>query len=51
MTTKIRSWAAHTQNASLVPYDFTPQELGAEEVEIAVEYCGLCHSDMSMIDN
>jgi len=51
MTTKIRSWAAHTKNSSLVPYDFTPQELGAEEVEIAVEYCGLCHSDMSMIDN
>lgn len=25
--------------------------LGAEEVEVAVEYCGLCHSDQSMIDN
>jgi uncharacterized zinc-type alcohol dehydrogenase-like protein len=25
--------------------------LGDEEIEIAVEYCGLCHSDLSMIDN
>lgn len=51
MTTKIRSWAAHTKNSSLVLYNFTPPEIGPEEVEIAVEYCGLCHSDMSMIDN
>ena len=24
--------------------------LGAEEVEIAVDYCGLCHSDLSVIE-
>ncbi len=26
-------------------------ELGAEEVEIIVEHCGMCHSDLSMINN
>lgn len=51
MTTNVRSWAAHSQHATLTPYDFTPQMLGPEEVEVAVEYCGLCHSDLSMIDN
>ncbi|MFP3498963.1 alcohol dehydrogenase catalytic domain-containing protein, partial [Pseudomonas sp. SIMBA_059] len=25
--------------------------LAAEEVEVQVEYCGVCHSDLSMIDN
>lgn len=25
--------------------------LGDEQVEIAVEYCGVCHSDLSMLDN
>jgi uncharacterized zinc-type alcohol dehydrogenase-like protein len=25
--------------------------LGAEEVEIAVEHCGLCHSDLSILNN
>jgi uncharacterized zinc-type alcohol dehydrogenase-like protein len=25
--------------------------LGDEEVEIRVEYCGICHSDLSMLDN
>ena len=24
---------------------------GSEEVEIAVEYCGLCHSDLSILNN
>jgi hypothetical protein len=32
-------------------HEFDPGPLGAEEVEIAVEYCGICHSDVSMLDN
>jgi alcohol/geraniol dehydrogenase (NADP+) len=26
-------------------------ELGPEEVEVHVEYCGLCHSDLSVLNN
>ena len=29
----------------------TPVILGENEVEIDVKYCGICHSDLSMIDN
>ena len=25
--------------------------LGPDEVEIAVEHCGVCHSDLTMLDN
>jgi alcohol/geraniol dehydrogenase (NADP+) len=25
--------------------------LGAEDVEVAVEFCGLCHSDLSVLNN
>ncbi len=50
-TTAIRSYAALTQGAALEPFEFTPPPLGDEEVEIAVEYCGICHSDLSMIGN
>lgn len=32
-------------------WDYEPGPLAAEEVEVAVEYCGICHSDLSMIDN
>lgn len=44
-------WAATAAGAPLQRHTFTPGPLGAEEVEIAVEYCGICHSDQSMIDN
>ena len=44
-------WAAMAPRAPLEPYRFDPGPLGAEEVEVRVEYCGICHSDQSMIDN
>jgi uncharacterized zinc-type alcohol dehydrogenase-like protein len=49
--TMIRAWAAPAAGQALVPHSFDPGPLAADEVEIAVEYCGLCHSDLSMIDN
>ena len=51
MSARIQAWAAMASGQPLVPYTFEPGELGAEEVEIAVEHCGLCHSDLSMLDN
>ncbi|MBM7061428.1 NAD(P)-dependent alcohol dehydrogenase [Pseudomonas sp. UL073] len=44
-------WAALAAGAPLQPHSFDPGPLGAEEVEVAVEFCGICHSDQSMIDN
>ncbi|MDE2366425.1 MAG: NAD(P)-dependent alcohol dehydrogenase, partial [Betaproteobacteria bacterium] len=35
----------------LEPFTYDPGPLDAEEVEVAVEYCGLCHSDLSMLNN
>ncbi|HMP80394.1 MAG TPA: NAD(P)-dependent alcohol dehydrogenase [Pirellulaceae bacterium] len=46
-----RSWAARSQSGKFEPASFTPGPSGPEEVEIAVEYCGICHSDLSMLDN
>lgn len=48
---KVRAWAAPAAGKPLEPFEFEPGELGPEEVEVAVEYCGICHSDLSMIDN
>jgi alcohol/geraniol dehydrogenase (NADP+) len=47
----IRGWAAHGAKQKLEPFSYTPGPLGPEEVEIAVEYCGLCHSDLSILNN
>lgn len=47
----IHAWAAAQAGHSLVPYTYDPGALGAEEVEIDVEHCGVCHSDLSVIDD
>lgn len=36
---------------SLVPHDYQPQPLGFHTVEIEIECCGLCYSDVHLIDN
>ena len=51
MTTTIHALAASGAKQPLQPFDFTPGPLGDEQVEIAVESCGICHSDLSMLDN
>jgi uncharacterized zinc-type alcohol dehydrogenase-like protein len=48
---KIRAWAALKAGGKLEPFEYDPGPLAAEEVEIAVEYCGICHSDLSLLDN
>src|ERR1700733_11591370 len=45
------AYAAQSAKSQLEPFAFDPGPLGAEEVEIEVSHCGLCHSDLSMLDN
>ena len=47
----IKAYAAHNPKEDLKPFEYDPGILGDKEVEIDVEYCGICHSDLSMIDN
>ena len=47
----IQSYAAMQAGEVLVPYQFDAGELQAHQVEVKVEYCGLCHSDVSVINN
>jgi uncharacterized zinc-type alcohol dehydrogenase-like protein len=48
---KIKAYAATAPGAALTPFEFDPGPLGDEQVEIAVDYCGICHSDLSMLQN
>jgi alcohol/geraniol dehydrogenase (NADP+) len=48
---KIHGWVAYGAKQKLEPFTYDPGPLGPEEVEIAVEYCGLCHSDLSILNN
>jgi len=47
----INAFAAMAAHGKLTPYQYDPGPLRNTEVEIAVEYCGICQSDISMIDN
>jgi len=35
----------------LLPFRYTPGDLGAQEVEIGITHCGICHSDIHLISN
>lgn len=48
---EIQGWAAHGAKQKLEPFTYDAGPLRPEEVEIAVEYCGLCHSDLSILNN
>ncbi|MBX9626254.1 MAG: NAD(P)-dependent alcohol dehydrogenase [Gemmataceae bacterium] len=47
----IHAYAARQPKGELTRYDFDPGPLGDEQVEVAVSHCGICHSDLSMLDN
>lgn len=47
----IRAYAAQQAKAQLKPFEYEPKPLAEDEVEIDVESCGVCHSDLSMLEN
>ena len=47
----IKAFAANKPGGTLEPFEYDPGELGSDEVEINIESCGICHSDLSMLDN
>lgn len=47
----IKAYAVQEPGGKLEPFEYDPGALGKEEVEIDVEYCGICHSDLSMLEN
>lgn len=51
MSVPFKAFAAHAPAAELKPFSFDPGPLAADGVEIDVQYCGICHSDLSMLDN
>jgi uncharacterized zinc-type alcohol dehydrogenase-like protein len=46
----IQAWAAMAAKQTLTPYAYEPVPLGPHDVEIEIEYCGICHSDLHLID-
>ena len=47
----IKAYAVNEPKGNLEPFEYDPGVLEDNEVEIDVKFCGVCHSDLSMIDN
>jgi uncharacterized zinc-type alcohol dehydrogenase-like protein len=47
----IHAYAATEAGGELRPFEFDPGPLGPNDVELQVESCGICHSDLSMLQN
>lgn len=47
----IKAYAALAPAADLTLIEYEPGPLGRQDVEIDIDYCGICHSDLSMIHN
>ena len=47
----IKAYAVAEPGGELTPFEYDPGPMGYHDVEIEVEHCGICHSDLSMIEN
>jgi uncharacterized zinc-type alcohol dehydrogenase-like protein len=47
----VRAYAGFKPGEELKPFEYDFAALGSDDVEINVEYCGICHSDLSMLNN
>jgi len=48
---EIHALSAPQPHAKLAPFAYDPGPLADDQVEIDVQYCGICHSDLSMLNN
>src|SRR6267142_1831174 len=46
-----QAWVANAAKQPMVLETVDLGPLGAEDVEVAVEHCGVCHSDLSVLNN
>jgi uncharacterized zinc-type alcohol dehydrogenase-like protein len=47
----VRAMASSKAKGKLEPFEFSLGPLAADQVDIRVQYCGICHSDLSMLNN
>lgn len=47
----IKGYAAKDAGQKLDNFEYKPEELGPDDIEVAITHCGICHSDLHLIDN
>lgn len=51
MTIKVKGYAVQNATSDLAPFEFERRDLRDNDVEIEIEYCGVCHSDLHQARN
>ena len=51
MTTVTKAWAANAKGAKLELRDVELPDLAPTQVELDMMFCGLCHTDLHMIND
>ena len=46
----VKAYAIKSKGQKLEPTMIDRREPGAEDVLIALQYCGICHSDLTVVD-
>jgi len=49
MSDQFKGYAALQRGTHLQPWAYTPRPLGDNDVEIKINYCGVCHSDLHQL--
>lgn len=48
---QVKGYAAKSSNQNLEPFEFKRRAPGPKDILIAIEYCGVCHSDIHQVRN
>ncbi|MGJ8634628.1 MAG: alcohol dehydrogenase catalytic domain-containing protein, partial [Luteolibacter sp.] len=51
MSETFHGWGTKTKGGKLEEFEFDPGKMKPDQVQIKIESCGICHSDISLIDN
>lgn len=44
--TPVKAYAAYNPHSPLSPFSFSRRDVGDNDVQVDILYCGVCHSDI-----
>jgi len=47
----VRAYAAQSSTSGVAPFAIDRRELRPDDVDIAIEFCGICHTDIHFVNN
>ncbi|MBN1206896.1 MAG: NAD(P)-dependent alcohol dehydrogenase [Myxococcaceae bacterium] len=48
---KIQAFAAPGKGQPLEPFEYEPSPLAPHDIEVRISHCGICHSDLHLVNN